>query len=247
MSTNLVESNAHSVTTQADSAAIIQVIERAAMNPDVDIDKMERLLQMQERIMARNAETAFNAAMTDAQGDMRQVATDANNPQTRSKYATYSALDKALRPVYTRYGFSLSFDTGEGVIGEFVRVICHVSHRDGHSRTYHVDMPADGMGAKGGAVMTKTHAAGAAMSYGMRYLLKMIFNVAIGEDDTDGNMPVERITHGQVADLEALITEVGADEQAFCRFMMVKHLGEIPANQYKRAVAALEAKRKAAK
>jgi hypothetical protein len=35
--------------------------------------------------------------------------------------------------------------------------------------------------------MTKTHAAGAAMSYGMRYLLKMIFNVAVGEDDRDGN------------------------------------------------------------
>jgi hypothetical protein len=35
--------------------------------------------------------------------------------------------------------------------------------------------------------MTKTHATGAATSYGMRYLLKMIFNVAVGEDDDDGN------------------------------------------------------------
>ena len=32
----------------------------------------------------------------------------------------------------------------------------------------------------------KTHAVGAGMSYGMRYLLKMIFNIAIGEDDDDG-------------------------------------------------------------
>ena len=48
-------------------------------------------------------------------------------------------------------------------------------------------MPADGKGAKGGEVMTKTHAMGAATAYGMRYLLKMIWNVAVGEDDTDGN------------------------------------------------------------
>src|SRR5690606_15862485 len=48
-------------------------------------------------------------------------------------------------------------------------------------------MPADGKGAKGGDVMTKTHAAGSAMSYGQRYLLKLIFNVAIGENDDDGN------------------------------------------------------------
>jgi hypothetical protein len=48
-------------------------------------------------------------------------------------------------------------------------------------------MPADGKGAKGGDVMTRTHATGSALSYGMRYLLKMIFNVAVGEDDDDGN------------------------------------------------------------
>ena len=35
--------------------------------------------------------------------------------------------------------------------------------------------------------MTKTHATGAATQYGMRYLLKMIFNVAVGENDKDGN------------------------------------------------------------
>jgi hypothetical protein len=50
-------------------------------------------------------------------------------------------------------------------------------------------MPTDGKGAKGGDVMTKTHAAGAGMQYGMRYLLKGIFNVAIGEEDKDGNDP----------------------------------------------------------
>jgi hypothetical protein len=47
-------------------------------------------------------------------------------------------------------------------------------------------MPADGKGAKGGDVMTRTHAAGSAFSYGQRYLLKLIFNIATGEDD-DGN------------------------------------------------------------
>ena len=33
-------------------SALIQVIERAARDPSVDMDKLERLLQMQERIMA---------------------------------------------------------------------------------------------------------------------------------------------------------------------------------------------------
>lgn len=230
------------------AAGIVAVIERAAMNPDVDIEKMERLLAMQERIMARNAETAFNAAMTAAQSEMRPVAADASNPQTRSKYASYAALDKAMRPIYTRNGFSLSFDTGEGAPQDWMRVVCYVSHASGHSRQYHADMPADGKGAKGGDVMTKTHAAGSAMSYGMRYLLKMIFNVAVGEDDDDGNAAnTQTITDEQKANLQALIEETASDKAAFLRFMGVTRMDEIGAKHYNRAVKALEQKRKSAK
>ena len=49
-------------------------------------------------LLADEAEQAFNEAMTRAQAEMRPVARDANNPQTRSKYASYVALDRALRP-----------------------------------------------------------------------------------------------------------------------------------------------------
>lgn len=173
----------------SNATSLIQVIERAAVNPQVDIDKMERLMAMHERILARDAEAQFNQALTAAQMEMGTISADATNPQTRSKYATYAKLDRILRPVYTRHGFALSFDEGESPKSEHVRVLCYMSHTGGHMRTYHRDMPADGKGAKGGDVMTKTHAAGAAGSYGARYLLKGIFNIAIGEEDRDGNDP----------------------------------------------------------
>ncbi|TAL82036.1 MAG: single-stranded DNA-binding protein [Candidimonas sp.] len=172
---------------QSDSSALLSVIERIALNPDVDITKLEKMLDMQERIFNRNAEQAFNAAMAIAQSEMGPVSTDAENPQTKSKYASYAAIDRAIRPIYTKHGFALSYDTEDGAPEGHIRVVCLVSHRDGHCRKYKADMPADGLGAKGGAVMTKTHAAGSAMSYGQRYLLKLIFNVAIGEGDDDGN------------------------------------------------------------
>ena len=170
--------------------ATIQMIERAAMNPDVDIDKMERLMNMQERMMDRNAETEFNQEMSIAQSEVGFINSDLENGQTHSKYASYVQMDRALRPVYTKHGFALSFNTEATEKVEMVRVICYVTHKAGHTRTYSIDMPADGKGAKGGDVMTKTHATGAASSYGMRYLLKLIFNVAIGEGDTDGNAPI---------------------------------------------------------
>lgn len=170
-----------------EATTLLAVISRAARDESTDVEKMERLMAMYERVEAKRAETAFNEAMTEAQKRVGRVSADATNPQTRSQYATYAKLDSVLRPIYTECGFALSFDTGQEAPPDYVRVLCYVSHSAGFSRTYHVDMPADGKGAKGGDVMTKTHAFGSGVSYGMRYLLKMIFNVAIGEEDDDGN------------------------------------------------------------
>jgi len=167
------------------------LFERLARDPLVDVDKLERLVQLHERTKARLAEERFNTAMSDAQQAMRPIAADAENPQTRSKYASYAAIDRMLRPIYTQHGFGVSFDTGDCPLPEHVRMLAYVTHTGGHARTYHADLPADGKGAKGGDVMTKTHATGAAMAYGMRYLLKMIWNVAVGEEDRDGNTPKE--------------------------------------------------------
>ena len=60
-------------TSTAESTAIIQVIERAALNPDVNIDKLERLLLMQERVMDRQAMMAYSAAMTAMQTELPSI------------------------------------------------------------------------------------------------------------------------------------------------------------------------------
>ncbi len=169
---------------------------QAALSNGSGMDTVERLVALQTQMMAREAEAAFNAALCRAQASMSRVQADATNPQTHSKYATYAAMDRALRPIYTGEGFSLSFNTKEA--GESsITIEAILSHAAGHSRTYQVPMPNDGKGAKGSDVMTRTHAQGAAVSYGMRYLLKAIFNVAVGEEDRDGNtgqqnMPEDR-------------------------------------------------------
>lgn len=170
----------------AEGATLLAVISRAASDPNVNIDKMERLMAMHRDMQRQQAEADFNAAMARVQSSMGRIGTDKRNSQTNSDYATYAKLDRALRPLYSAEGFALSFGTDPVEVENIVRVTCHVSHAAGFTRKYLIDMPSDGKGAKGNDVMTKTHATGSATQYGMRYLLKMIFNVAIGEDD-DGN------------------------------------------------------------
>ncbi len=171
---------------QNDAASFMQLFARAASDPNIDIDKMERLWAMKERMDAKQAEKEFDDALAACQAEMRPIAADATNPQTRSKYATYAKLDAALRPIYSKHRISISYTTEDSPKEDCIRVVAKVS-RSGHTRLYRIDMPADGKGAKGGDVMTKTHAAGAAMSYASRYLLKAIFNVSVGEEDVDGN------------------------------------------------------------
>lgn len=179
-----------------------------AVQKGADINTIERLVALQERMLSKQAEAEFNSALNHVQDKIKHVAPDLLNKQTSSKYASYPALDKVVRPLYIAEGFSLSFDTGDAPQPEMVRVLCYCSHASGHTRMYKVDMPADGKGAKGGDVMTRTHATGAAMSYGMRYLLKYIFNVAIGEDDRDGNA-----TNGELQEKLEWIANASSKEE----------------------------------
>lgn len=220
---------------------LMALIARAATDPTIDIDKMERLLGMHERLSARQAEAEFNEAMAAVQAEMRPVAADANNPQTKSRYASYAALDKAIRPIYTKHGFSLSFDTDDAGENQ-VKVICHVG-RGGFTRSYHAVMPADGKGAKGADVMTKTHATGSAFAYGQRYLLRLIFNVAVGDDDDGNKADGNVISAEQKEVIVALLRETEADIPRFLAWAKADSVDEIKASQFAAVKARLEEKR----
>jgi hypothetical protein len=95
---------------------------------------------------------------------------------------------------------SLSFSHADCPKPEHVRVLCYAS-LGAYTRTYQMDMPSDGKGPKGGDVMTKTHATATADSYAKRYLVKDIFNIAIGEGDTDGNSTGEGLSDSRTDQL----------------------------------------------
>lgn len=170
--------------------APMQMVQRAlqsAIDSGAGLEVVNLILGEQRKMLEYNARVEFDQAMQRAQSKIQRVGFDRNNSHTSSRYVTFAKLDAAIRPVYTEEGFSLSFDTADTDKPDMVRVLCYVAHTGGHTRTYHIDMPADGKGARGGEVMTRTHATGSAVSYGKRYLEAMIFNVTVGDPDDDGN------------------------------------------------------------
>ncbi len=250
------------------ATSLLDVILRAGSDPAFDVEKFERLVAIQQSEQDRQekredrqaelaAEASFNAAMSDVQRQMGRIATDAANDSTRSRYASYGALDRAIRPLYTTAGFNISFNEDVGAVGaDMVRVLAYVTHtapgaKRGHTRTYHTDIPADGKGAKGGDVMTKTHAHVSATSYGKRVLLGMIFNIATGNDD-DGNAAggtkvVEATTaipgtinQVQAGEIRKLLDDRGISHRAFTTYIRLPSIEHIGAEHFDRAVAKIK-------
>lgn len=170
---------------------MLLVLERALTNPNVDVEKAERMMALMERALKMQAEAAFNDALAFAQKEMPKIQKDARNQSTNSTYATLEKVNEAIVPIYTKHNLSLSFGSGDCPIPDHVRIVCDVSHKDpsakfGHTRRYQCDVPLDTHGAKGTPNKTKTHGFGSTLSYGRRYLSLLIFNIALTDDD-DGN------------------------------------------------------------
>lgn len=171
----------------SDAASIMSVIIQVATNPNVDVGNMERLMQMHERHVDRQASVAFSIAMVSAQKRIKPVTRNALNKHTASTYARLEDIDREISPIFTEEGFSLSFGTADSRLPGHLRVTCECMHAGGHTKLYQLDLPIDAAGSGGKTNKTGVQANGSTISYGRRYLTQMIFNVTTTDDDDDGN------------------------------------------------------------
>lgn len=163
---------------------------RIAVSGNADLDKLAKLLDLQERWEAAQSKKAFAVAFAQAQANVTSVTKNRLNPQTHSKYADLANVIEETKPAYTKEGFSIIFYEGSPASPENMRICADVFHQAGHKETYYYDVPLDGVGIKGSAYMTKIHAKASSTSYGRRYLMCMIWNIPT-QDDNDGNGPIQ--------------------------------------------------------
>jgi hypothetical protein len=97
---------------------MIEVISRAAADPSMDVEKMVKLVELHERIQAREARIEYSNAMARLAMQMPRITRsgigfyEKNGQRTEAfKFAPYEAIDKAIRPLLSAEGFSLSFKT----------------------------------------------------------------------------------------------------------------------------------------
>lgn len=232
-------------------ASLMDVIARAASDPSVDIDKMERLIAMQERVQATQAKAQFTAAKIALRPelptiDMRGRITirDKNTDKViqETPFARFEDIHEAVMPVLTRHGFDVTFKNGLGPDGK-VRVTTILSHVGGHEEETYFDLPHDSSGSK-----NAVQAVGSSTSYAKRYGLLSILNIRVAGEDDDGKAACEKacLSPEQRKEIETALDDLNADKRAFCEYLGVAALTDIPATDYAKAKAAIAAKQRKA-
>ena len=220
--------------------AIISVIERAALNPDVDIDKMERLLQMQERVMAVQAKAEHSAAKSAALAEMPSIPKNGRG-HNKMPYATLKDITTTTRPVLAQHDLSLGWDVA--VENDRIIVTAKLVHSNGHEETTSLPLPFDASGSK-----NAVQAIGSSQTYGQRYTAQAILGLSLGDDtDDDGAAggAGQTVTPAQFVKLQDLLAETDANEAAFLKYFAAQSLETFPSKKFEAAKAQLEKKREA--
>lgn len=226
----------------APTDALIHMIERVARDPSVDIDKLQRLMDMQERVIERNARAAYASALSMMQPELPAIIERGKIDIGRGKpqsYALWEDINETIKPILAKHGFALSFRTGREDDNKIV-VTGILSHREGHSERTTMYLPVDTSGSK-----NAVQAVGSSTSYGKRYTAGALLNLTSRGEDDDGHKGGlgVLINPDQLAELEALAKEVGANIEMACKHLKINSLAEMPVATFARAKQILEAKR----
>lgn len=210
------------------------LLERAiAANQPIEV--LSRLMDLQERSDQRHARQAFDAAISAAKGEIPVIIKNREGHNGK-RYADFAAIARAVDPILGRHGLSYRFRTEQT---DRIAVTCVLSHEAGHSEETTLSGPPDTSGAK-----NAIQSIGSTLSYLQRYSLVQMLGLAAAEDD-DGHAAGDggTITNEQADELRLLAEEVKADLGKFQTYLKVPSLHALPAKDFDRAKAALEAKR----
>lgn len=186
---------------QNQEPSMLATISRLALDPRCDLDKLERLMGLQERMEAKSALESFNAAFAEMQCAMPSVVKRTENTHTKKKYADLDDINEMVRPVMAKYGFGVSFKIVNQAAGVSVTGI--LMHKAGHREETSMILPLDQ-----GAGRNAVQAVGSTTTYGKRYVMCALLNITSGDDrDDDGQGAVVSppVTAAQARQLQALL------------------------------------------
>lgn len=149
-----------------------------ALENNADVDKLEKLMLMQERWDANQAKKAYFDALTNFQKKapvIKKVKQGHNY-----KYAPLSDIVAQIKNALHECGLSFRFEQNHN---EGIEITCVVTHVDGHSERTMMKAAPDTSGSK-----NIIQAAGSTVTYLQRYTLIGALGISTADEDMDGRI-----------------------------------------------------------
>jgi hypothetical protein len=234
----------------------LALIERLALDLSTDVEKLESMIGMYERLQAREAELAYNAAkgrilkklagIKIVKNRSAHCEIEKGKPQKGAyeafKYAPLEEIDKHLRPLLAEEDMDLSY-SDEPLEGGGILIRGRLKHLPcGHYEDSFMPAPLDTTGGK-----SEVQAVGSTNSFLRRYVACNIFNIVVVGDDDDGTGGT--IDDTQTKTIVELIKKAKAGPK-FLKYMKAQSVAEagslaaavatIAARDYRKAMSTLE-------
>lgn len=226
---------------------ILVMIANAARDPQVDIEKFERLMTLRERVSLADARRAFYADLARAKGEFgpilkkRQVDYEHKDKDGRTKYnyEDFADISAVVDPVLSKYGLTYRFKSQQE--GPKIKVTCILSHADGYSEENSLEGVEDKSGQK-----NPNQAIGSTVTYLQRYTLKEAVGVGASRDDDGQGGDDPLIAMDDVIYLETLIRDTESDLALFLANIGAPSIAEMTLSQFKRGSTLLNEKKRRA-
>lgn len=187
---------------------------RLAIEQDLDIAKLEKLIELRNAEIARTARAEFALHFAEMQAEFQPILrtkeavnTNDGKQEVMYKYAPLEDIVKVVGPIIAKHGFSYRFP--EEAIPESTdkRVWCVVSGHGHEERTY-IDVPPVPTNRRTNSVQVR----GIATAYGRRYSFLSAFGVVLEDEDDDAvSFDIDTIAAAAEA-TEAIRTAGSTDE-----------------------------------
>lgn len=149
-----------------------------ALSQNADVDKLEKLMLMQERWDANQAKKAYFEAITEFQSKCPVI--KKQKAGHNYKYAPLSDIITQIKEPLKNCGLSYRF---EQCHTDLIEITCVITHVDGHSEKTTMKASADTTGSK-----NTIQAAGSAVTYLQRYTLIGALGISTADEDMDGRL-----------------------------------------------------------
>lgn len=184
-----------------------------AVQQGADMDRLERLMTLQERWEAGEARREFVQAMSAFKAEPLEIFktkhvsfTTRDGETTSYKHATLADAASVIVPAMARHGLSHHWDVRQE--GGRIVVTCVVTHHRGHSESVTLDAAPDDSGKKNGIQRVAS-----AVTYLQRYTLLLATGLAAKDQvDDDGRGAEDGST--DISDLLAQLYAITDDQKA---------------------------------